>query len=86
MLFSVKKEIVMQTLNVKISDTEYGAFGFSRTQMNFTDLLEIVEVKIAKRLLDESLYYAKECGLSNMTMDEISNEVRAVRKNAKSYN
>jgi hypothetical protein len=76
----------MQTLSVKISDIEYGAFGFSRTQMDFADLLEIVKIKIARQLLDESLYYAEECGLSDMTMNEITNEVRAVRKNAKSYN
>ena len=73
----------MQTLSIKISDAEYGAFGFSKTQMNFTDLLEIVEVIIAKRLLDESLYYAEKHGLSAMTMDEISKEVGEVRKNAK---
>jgi hypothetical protein len=86
MYFYLKKGDCMQTLSVKISDTEYGTFGFRKKQMNFTDLLEIVERKMAKRLLDEGLYYAEECGLSDMTMDEISNEVRAARRNAKSYN
>jgi hypothetical protein len=76
----------MQTLSINISDTEYGTFGFKKKQMSFTDLLGIVERKIAKRLLDESLYYAEKCGLSDMAMDEISDEISAVRKNAKSYN
>lgn len=76
----------MQTLSVNISDTEYGLFGFRQKRINFTDLLDIVERRLAKRLLDETLFYAEESGLSDMTMDEISNEVRAVRKNAKSYN
>ncbi|MBC7687671.1 MAG: hypothetical protein H7211_05785 [Aquabacterium sp.] len=58
-------------LNVSISDIEYNKFGLKDEKLTFTDFIEIVSKELADKY-----------GLSKMTIDGITNEVKAVRKNA----
>ncbi len=76
----------MRTLNVSISDTEYNKFGLKEDNLTFTDLINLVRKDIIRQNLNKCLELADKYGLSKMTMDEISEEVKAVRQNAKNSN
>ena len=75
----------MKTLNIAISDLEYGKFGIPSEQLNFTDFIDIIGRELMRQNLNSSVALAEKYGLSSMTMEDITNEVRAVR-NAKSGN
>jgi hypothetical protein len=72
----------MRTLNVSISDIEYSKFGLKNESLTFTDFIDIVSKELTRQNLNKCIEMADKYGLSKMTMDEITNEVRAVR-NAK---
>ena len=74
----------MKTLNISIWDIEYGKFGIPSEQLNFTDLIEIISKELMRQNLNRCVTLAEKYGLSSMTMEEITNEVKAVRQNAKS--
>ncbi len=73
----------MRTINVSISDLEYNKFGIKRDKLSFSEFVDLVSKEISKQTLNKSLRLAEKFGLSNMTMSQISKEVKAVRKNAK---
>lgn len=74
----------MKTLNVSISDIEYSKFGISSNKMNFTDLVDLISKELMHQNLNRCIALAEKYGLSSMSMEEITNEVKAVRQNAKS--
>ena len=76
----------MKTINVSVSDFEYNKFGLRADKFSFSDLLDIVSKELSKQTLNECLKLAEKYGLSKMTMNDISKEVKAVRKNAKNRN
>jgi hypothetical protein len=74
----------MRTLNVSISDLEFSKFGLKKDKFSFSELLDLVSNELTRKALNESIELAEKYELSDMSMDEISNEVKAVRRNAKS--
>ena len=74
----------MRTLNVAISDLEYGKFGFPSEHLSFTDFVDIVNKELMRQNLTRCVQAAEKYGLSSMTMDDITKEVKAVRRSAKS--
>jgi hypothetical protein len=72
----------MKNLNIIISDSEYEKFGITKDQLSFSDLVELISREISRQNLIKTIKMAERYGLSKMTMDEISSEVKAVRKNA----
>ncbi|MDR0567399.1 MAG: hypothetical protein LBG47_10280 [Prevotellaceae bacterium] len=70
----------MKTLNVSISDVEYNQFGITSDKLNFPDLVDMVSRELARQSLDRGAELAEKYGFSAMTMDEITNEVKAVRR------
>jgi hypothetical protein len=74
----------MRTINVSISDLEYNKFGIKTDKISFSEFVDLVSKEISKQTLNKSLRLAQKFGLSDMTMNQISKEVKAVRKNAKS--
>ena len=76
----------MRTLNVSISDIEYNKFGLKDEKLTFTDFIELVSKELTRQNLSKCLELADKYGMSKMTMDEITDEVKAVRKNAKDRN
>ena len=76
----------MRTLNVSISDIEYNRFGLKDEKLTFTEIIDVVSRELTRQNLNKCLELADKYGISKMTMDEITNEVKAVRKNAKSNN
>jgi hypothetical protein len=76
----------MRTLNVSISDIEYSKFGIKNDNLSFTDFIEIVSRELSKQNLSKCIELANKYGLSKMTMEEITDEVKAVRQDAKNRN
>lgn len=76
----------MRTLNIAISDVEYTNFGLNNDKLTFTELIEIIRKELTRQNLAKCLELAGRHGLSALTMDEISNEVKTVRNNAKGGN
>ncbi|MCX6303808.1 MAG: hypothetical protein NT040_02465 [Bacteroidetes bacterium] len=75
----------MRTLNIAISDLEFDKFGLRSNSLSFSDFIDIISRELSKQRLTESLTLAKKFGLSDMTMDAITREVKAVRKSAKNH-
>lgn len=69
----------MQTLEVKISDAEFQKYNFGGKEILFSDLQEIISTEYARKALLQANRIAEEVGLSNMTLDEINAEIKAVR-------
>jgi len=76
----------MRTLNISISDIEFNKFGIKNDKLNFTDFVDIVSKELTRQNLNMCIDLAERYGLSKMTMEEITNEVKAVRSNAKNRN
>lgn len=76
----------MKTLNITISDIEFNKFGIKDNNLNFSDFVDIVRKKLTRQNLSKCIELAEKYELSKMTMDEITNEVKAVRKEAKNRN
>lgn len=74
----------MRTINISISDLEYNKFSLKGDQISFSEFVDIISNELAKQTLNECVSLAEKYGLSKMTMDEISEEVKAVR-NAKDH-
>lgn len=75
----------MRTLNISISDLEYNKFGFKADNLSFSELVDIVSKELSRQTLNDCVELAEKYGLSKMTMEEITEEVKAVRKNAKNH-
>lgn len=73
----------MKTINVSISELEFSQFGLPSNNLTFSEFLDIISKELSKQRMKDSLKLAEKFGLSEMTMDEISREVKAIRKNAK---
>ena len=69
----------MRTISVSISDLEYNKFGLKGDQLSFTEFVDIISNELAKQTLNECVELAEKYGLSKMTMEEITEEVKAVR-------
>ncbi len=76
----------MRTLNISISDTEFNKFGLKQNNLTFSNLIMLIRKELMRQNLNKCLELAEKYGLSKMTMEEISEEVKAVRRNAKSNN
>jgi hypothetical protein len=76
----------MRTINISISDIEFSKFGIKSENLNFTELIELVTKELTRQNLNKSLELAEKYGIAKMTMEDITNEVKAVRGNAKSGN
>ena len=71
----------MRTISIDISDLEFQKFGLKADRLSFSAFVDIVSREISRQNLAKTVELAEQYGLSNMTMDEISNEVKAVRNN-----
>ncbi len=73
----------MKTLSISISNIEYNKFGLKNDTLTFSDFVDIVSKELTRQTLNQCVDLAEKYGLSKMTMEDISKEVRAVRRNAK---
>ncbi len=81
------KKTNMKTLNIIISDNDFISYAFQSDKITFSEIAE----KIKKRTIRKALYKCQSISdsvsLSNLTMEEINQEINEVRKkNAKNNN
>jgi hypothetical protein len=74
----------MQTIQIKISNTDLQKYNLESREIKFTDLVDLISREYARKALLECNEIAKQEGLSEMTMDEINAEIKAIR-NAKTH-
>lgn len=72
----------MRTLNISVSEMEYNKFGL-KENLSFSEFIDLVERELARENLHECVKLGEKYGLSNMTMEEIDEEIKAVRRDAK---
>lgn len=73
----------MKTLQIQISEADFQRYNLGGMKLKFAELVEKISLEYARKALLECNEIAKQIGLSDMTMDEINAEIKAVR-NAKS--
>ncbi len=74
----------MPTLQIKISKSDLRKYKLEDREISFTDLVDLLSREYAKNALLECNKIAEQKDLSNMTMDEINAEIKALR-DAKSH-
>ena len=72
----------MKTISISLSDFEYNQLGIDNDKLSFTEFVDLVNKEMSKQMLNKSVQLSEKYKLSTLTMDEISEEVKAVR-NAK---
>jgi len=72
----------MKTISISISDLEYNQFGIKNDTLSFSEFVDIINKEISKQALNRCVQLAEKYKLSKMTIEEITEEVKAVR-NAK---
>ena len=69
----------MQTIQIKISNSDFQKYNLGNREIKFTDLVDLISKEYARKALLECNEIAGKEGLSQMTMDEINAEIKAVR-------
>ncbi|RDC65647.1 hypothetical protein [Adhaeribacter pallidiroseus] len=70
----------MRIIQIKVSETDFQKYDLGNGQeIKFSDLIEKVNLEYARKALIECNEIAQEAGLSEMTLDEINAEIKAVR-------
>ncbi|NEN22437.1 hypothetical protein G3O08_02840 [Cryomorpha ignava] len=69
----------MQTLQIKISKSDFERYKLKSTEIKFTDLVELISNEYARETLLDCNEIAEQEGLSKMTSEEINAEIKAVR-------
>jgi hypothetical protein len=76
----------MKTLTISISDLELDKFGIKKDEISFSEFVDLVSKELTRQTLNKCVELADKYGISKMTMEDITKEVKAVRKNAKDRN
>lgn len=82
-LAEIEKEInfvAMKTIQIKVSESDFEKYNLEGQQeIKFTDLVEKISLEYARKALLECNEIAAKVGLSEMTLEDINAEIRAVR-------
>lgn len=70
---------IICAVQIKISETDFQRYNLGSGEIKFTDLVEMINREYARKALLECNEIARQLGLSEMTMDEINAEIKAVR-------
>jgi len=78
----------MRKLNISISEIEFNKFRLKNQNLTFSDFVELVSKELMRQNLEKSIELSDKYGLSKMSIEDITKEVKAVRKkkNAKNRN
>ncbi len=71
----------MTIIKVQISDADIRKFNLKKdSEIEFSDLMSRINSEFARLALTECNRIASEVGLSEMSLDEINDEINAVRQ------
>jgi dsDNA-specific endonuclease/ATPase MutS2 len=73
----------MRTLNVSISYNEYKLYGIKKDCLTFADMMNVISRALAVQNLDKCVELAKQYGISEMTVEEIDEEIKVTRQYAR---
>ncbi|MEI6816944.1 MAG: hypothetical protein WCL14_10070 [Bacteroidota bacterium] len=76
----------MKSLNISISEVEYKKFKLKNQNLTFSEFVDIISKELSRQNLYRCIELADKYGLSDLSMNAISKEVKAVRKHAKDHN
>ncbi|MCL2312796.1 MAG: hypothetical protein FWC41_09990 [Firmicutes bacterium] len=76
---------IMRTISLQMSEQEFNLLGLTKEkeQISLSELKDFIEIQKVKEAVSECVRLAKEAGLDKMTLDEINEEIRAVRNQCK---
>jgi hypothetical protein len=69
----------MKTVNIQISDLEFDRLGLKKSNLSFSEFIEIIEKHIIKLTLEKSILLSEKYGIANMTMNQINDEIKSLR-------
>lgn len=69
----------MQNINLQISESDKLRYRLMKDSMTFGELLDRIRLELAKEALRKCQSLAEKSGLSTMTLEEINDEIKAVR-------
>ena len=69
----------MRTLQVKVSESDFQKYNLADSEIDFSELVELISREYAKQALLKCNEIAEQVGLSEMTLEEIDAEIKAVR-------
>lgn len=70
----------MKTVQLRVNDTDFQKYNLEiDREIDFSDLVQKISLEYARKALLECNAIAQEVGLSDMTLEEINAEIKAVR-------
>jgi hypothetical protein len=69
----------MRTVQIKVSETDFRKYKLGVDELKFSDLVELISTEIARKALLDCNEIAEKVGLAEMTLEEINDEIKAVR-------
>ncbi|QJD80693.1 hypothetical protein [Spirosoma rhododendri] len=69
----------MRTISISIDESDFDKFGFVTGNLSFAELVVIVEKELSRQKLEKCINKIRNHGLPDLTMEEITAEVEAVR-------
>jgi hypothetical protein len=69
----------MKSLNVEISEAEYRQLGLKKNTLSLLELTSIIERRLTQKMLEKSIALADKYGLSEITLEEINDEIENYR-------
>ena len=66
-------------------DVSFFLFGIVNDKLTFSDFIDLVSKELTRRNLNACVSLAERYGLSSMSMEEITSEVKAVRHEKNHY-
>jgi len=70
----------MGILQVSVTPQDLKKFGLDKSQISFEELLDKISTELARQALYACQEIAERVGLSNLSLEEINAEVKAVRR------
>lgn len=84
MVEKVTEPINDMLVQMRISEEDFRKYNLKRGELEFSELVELINQEYARNALLACNTIAEQTGLSQMSMEEINAEIKAVR-NAKTH-
>ena len=73
----------MKMVTVSFSEQEFEKLGIQKDSIDFKDLYELISIENSRLAVLRCHEIAKEFNFSDTSMDEINEEIKLIRENAK---
>ena len=73
----------MKTFNISVTEGDVVKFGLNESNLSFSELVKKISAELMRENLVKCIELSEKYGLSEMTMEEITKEVKSARIDAK---